>query len=205
MIIIGVPTTGAIPVKVVGCIENVLLNRKEVYPYYVEGSLVYDARCKIANYAIEKGADLLFLDSDICFPLEGFDRLAAHKDADIISGLYYDRQGTGQPIAYKTIRPKRIRPARIERIDKISDYMQVEGVGLGFCFIRNRVLTSLSHKINPFEPFGNLGEDFSFLYRCRQKGFKIMLDTTFELKHLGEFAFTFRESNLQSVNAPDSF
>ena len=41
MIVIGVPTTGAIPTRVVGSIENVLLNRTNVAPYYVTGSLVY--------------------------------------------------------------------------------------------------------------------------------------------------------------------
>ena len=36
MIIIGVPTTGAIPVRVVGSIENVLLNRQNVTTCYIE-------------------------------------------------------------------------------------------------------------------------------------------------------------------------
>ena len=108
MIVIGVPTTGAIPVKVVGAIENVLLNRQGVVPLYIEGSLVYDARARIVNYALQKGADLLFLDSDIVFPLEGFDRLIEH-DRPIVSGLYFGRhEGASGPIAYKTIKPKTI-------------------------------------------------------------------------------------------------
>ena len=103
MIVIGVPTTGAIPTRVVGSIENVLLNRTNVAPYYVTGSLVYDARANIVNYALQKGADLLFVDSDIEFTLDGFDRLI-WRDTDIVSGLYYGRQpGHNGPIAYKRI------------------------------------------------------------------------------------------------------
>ena len=91
MIIIGVPTTGAIPVRVVGSIENVLLNRQNVTTCYIEGSLVYDARARIVNYALQKGADLLFVDSDIEFGLDAFDRLI-WRDTDIVSGLYYGRR-----------------------------------------------------------------------------------------------------------------
>ena len=196
MIIIGVPTTGAIPVRVVGSIQNVILNRQDVLPYFIEGSLVYDARARIVNYAIEKGADLLFLDSDIMFPLEGFDKLVAHN-ADIVSGLYFMRHPASKPVAYKTIRPKTLfHEPMIENIDMktIQPYMEIAGAGLGFCLIRNNVLTALTKcKVNPFEPFGGVGEDFSFFLRCRKKGFKCMLDTTFELKHIGDYEYSAKD------------
>lgn len=196
MIVIGVPTTGAIPVRVVGSIQSVILNRENVVPYYIEGSLVYDARARIVNYALEKKADLLFLDSDIMFPLEGFDRLLAHN-TDIVSGLYFGRNPGSKPIAYKTIKPKTLfHEPTIEPIDmnNLQPYMEIAGAGLGFCLIRNNVLNALSkYKVNPFEPFGGLGEDFSFFLRCKRKGFKCMLDTTFELKHLGDYEYSVKD------------
>lgn len=195
MIVLGVPTTGAISVKVVGCIQSLIMQRKDVIPYYTEGSLVYDARAGIVNYALKQHADLLFLDSDILFPIEGFDRLVAH-DMDIVSGLYYGRhEGHSGPIAYKKIRPRtRFRGQVLEPITEIKPFMYVDGVGLGFCLIKYHVLEALT-KIdkNPFEPFGALGEDLSFFVRCRKKGYKVLLDTTFELKHLGEKEYTFRD------------
>lgn len=197
MIVIGVPTTGSIPVKVIGSIESVLLSRKDVVPYYIEGSLVYDARANIVNYALQKGADVLFLDSDIVFPLEGFDRLIWH-DKDIVSGLYFGRhKGKSNPIAYKTVKPSTFfRKPVLEEITEIKPFMEVQGAGLGFCLIKNRVLNTFDN-VNPFEPFGNLGEDLSFFYRCRKKGFKILLDTTFTLEHIGEYAYTFQDYNAQ--------
>ena len=194
MIVIGVPTTGEIPVEVVGSIDSVLLTHEGVVPKYVQGSLVYDARSQIMEYALSKNADLLFLDSDIIFPLEAFDRLVAHH-TDIVSGLYYGRhEGHTGPIAYKTIRPKTIfRPQELETITEIRPFMEVAGVGLGFCLIRNNVLETVARKvtrINPFEPFGNLGEDLSFFVRLRRLGFKCYLDTTVELKHIGKYGFS---------------
>ena len=194
MIVIGVPTTGSIPVRVIGSIENVLLNRKGVLPYYVEGSLVYDARAKILNYARQNRSDLLFLDSDIEFSLDAFDRLI-WRDTDIVSGLYYGRhEGHNGPIAYKKIQPKTLfKKAGYEVITEIKPYMEVAGAGLGFCLIKNNVLKDLPDKVNPFEPFGGLGEDFCFFLRCRKLGYKVMLDTTFTLNHLGEYAYSAKD------------
>lgn len=195
MIVIGVPTTGAIPTRVVGSIENVLLNRQGVAPFYVTGSLVYDARAKILNYARQNRSDLLFLDSDIEFSLDAFDRLI-WRDTDIVSGLYYGRhEGRNDPVAYKSVKQQTIfrKKSSVEPITEIRPFMEVEGVGLGFCLIKNHVLMSFSEKINPFQPFGNLGEDFSFCLRCRKKGYKIMLDTTFQLNHLGEYAYNAKD------------
>lgn len=192
MIILGVPCMGTIPIKVVGAIEQTMMKRKDVFPYYVANSLVYDARYKIARFALENNADLLFIDSDILFSLEAFDRLLSHKNG-IVAGLYYSRNINREPIAYKTVRPSSIfhkLPTR-EVITDIEPYMEIQGCGLGFCLIRHSVLQDLlknPHK-NPFEPYKNLGEDFSFLYRCRKKGYKIMLDTTLGLKHLGEYEY----------------
>lgn len=191
MIILGVPTMGSIPIKVTGCIEQTMMLRKNVFPYYIANSLVYNARHSIMQYALENDADLLFVDSDIIFSLEAFDRLLSHKKP-IVAGLYYDRHGGNTPIAYKKIRPKtffRRKPIR-EAITDTTPFMEIEGCGLGFCLIRNEVLKAVNKKdVNPFEPFGNLGEDFSFLYRCRKKGYKIYLDTTLGLKHIGEFEY----------------
>ena len=130
------------------------------------------------------------------------------RNTDIVSGLYYGRNPDALPIAYKTVRPQTWyrKKAILEPVDYIPEggYFEIEGAGLGFCLIKNRVLNSLPDKINPFEPFGNIGEDFSFFCRLRKKGYKVMLDTTFELKHLGEYAYTFRDNQRRSDSAEAS-
>ena len=190
MILIGIPTMGTIPIKVVNSIGQIAKKYgDDVQFIFTRNSLVYDARCRIMQEAVKMGADLLFIDSDIYFTIEAFERLLSHKKP-IVSGLYFGKDEARKPIAYKIIRPRNVfHNFKVEHIDHIEPFMEVQGVGLGFCLIRNEVLRSFDMKRNPFEPFGGLGEDFSFFVRCRRKGYKIFLDTTLGLKHLGEYEY----------------
>lgn len=192
MILMGIPTMGTVPTKVLGSVATIAKNYGNQVDFLAsENSLVYDARNTIAQEALKIGADLVFVDSDIQFSLEAFKRLLSHKKP-IVSGLYYGRRSPSQPIAYKKVRPKTIfrKYPIADHITEIEPFMEVEGAGLGFCLIRNEVLQKVyKHCDNPFQPYGNMGEDFSFFYRCRKKGYKIYLDTTLGLKHLGEYAY----------------
>ena len=189
MILIGVPTMGTIPIKVAASLFA-LAKKPDVELIFTRNSLVYDARHTLMQYALNNGADLLFVDSDIYFTTEAFETLSSHQKP-IVSGLYFQKTEERKPVAYKTVKPRncfRQKPL-VENIDHIEPFMEVEGVGLGFCLIRNEVLRSFDMKRNPFEPFGGLGEDFSFFVRCRRKGYKPFLDTTLGLKHLGEYEY----------------
>ena len=189
MILIGVPTMGTIPIKVAASLFG-LSKKPDVELIFTRNSLVYDARHTLMQYALQNGADLLFIDSDIQFTTEAFERLSSHQKP-IVSGLYFMKDEERKPVAYKTVKPRTIfrQHPLVEHIDHIEPFMEVAGVGLGFCLIRNEVLKSFDPDRNPFEPFGGLGEDFSFFYRCRKKGYQVYLDTTLGLKHLGEYAY----------------
>lgn len=187
--IIGVPTMGTIPIKVAASIGRINKAHPEHEVIFTRNSLVYDARHTLLQQAVVNGTDLLFIDSDIYFTLEAFERLLSHKKP-IVSGLYFQKTNEQKPVAYKRVSPKTpFRKAIVEHITEIEPFMEVEGVGLGFCLIRNEVLKSFDANKNPFEPFGGLGEDFSFFVRCRKKGYKVYLDTTLGLKHLGEYEY----------------
>lgn len=191
MILIGMPTMGTLPIKVAVSLN--LIEKKygdQVDIMYTRNSLVYDARHTIMREALKNGSDLLFVDSDVYFTTEAFETISSHKKP-IVSGLYFQKSPERLPVAYKKVRPRTIfKPPTIEHITEIEPFMEVEGVGLGFCLIRNEVLKAVNKEgYNPFEPYKGLGEDFSFLYRCRKKGYKIFLDTTLGLKHLGEYEY----------------
>ena len=192
MIVIGIPTMGSIPNKVVACLVQVVRAYGDEVTYMsTENSLVYDARDTIMQNALKMDADLVFIDSDIYFTVDAFKQLLSHKKP-IVSGLYYGRRMPSQPIAYKKVRPRSIirKYPVAEHITEIEPFMEVEGAGLGFCLIRNEVLRAVYQEgRNAFAPYGGMGEDFSFFYRCRKKGYKIYLDTTLGLKHLGEYAY----------------
>jgi hypothetical protein len=190
--IIGIPTMGTIPIKVFASVVKVVrIYGDELKIMTTANSLVYNARNDIALDALNNGTDLFFLDSDIEFTTEAFKRLLSHKKP-IVAGLYWQRSSPSLPVAYKKVRPKTLfRDTPVaEHITDIEPFMEVEGAGLGFCLIRHEVLKAVSKDCdNPFQPFGNMGEDFSFFYRCRKKGYKVYLDTTLKLKHLGEYEY----------------
>lgn len=192
MILIGIPTMGTVPIKVFASVVKVV--RKygdELQIMTTSNSLVYNARNDLAMDAHNNNMDLVFIDSDIEFTPEAFTQLISHKKP-IVSGLYWSRSCPSTPVAYKKVRPKTIfRKNPIgDHITEIEPFMEVEGAGMGFCLIRHEVLVDIYKDYdNPFQPFGNMGEDFSFFYRARKKGYKIYLDTTLGLKHLGEYAY----------------
>lgn len=191
MILIGVPTMGTIPIKVAASLNKVeKMYGKDVDIMFTRNSLVYDARHTILREAVRNRSDLLFIDSDIYFTAEDVEAISRHKKP-IVSGLYFQKTPERLPVAYKKVRPRTLfSPPTIEHITEIEPFMEVQGAGLGFCLIRNEVLRAMnSDRINPFEPYKGLGEDFSFFYRCRKKGYKIYLDTTIPLKHLGEYEY----------------
>lgn len=187
-VLIGIPSMDMVPAKFM--MSLVALDKPEHTDFVnISESLIYDARDKIVQYAINGGYDyLFFLDSDIICESDTLTRLLNHK-ADIVSGLYFGRrENAHDPIAYELIAPKTIyRKASLEPIQIIHNYAEVSGVGLGCCLIKVDVLKKMQRKNkNMFEPYRNLGEDVAWCYRARKKGYKIMLDSTVRIKHLGQ-------------------
>lgn len=189
-ILIGIPCVDDIPFMNVACMSSFLLSTKHtVIPYFVNGSLVYDARNSIVQKSIECKADyVMFIDDDIVFPIDGIDKLIAHNK-DIVSGLYFGRrEGRNEPIAYKRLYPYNIfrKGAKIDIIDDVDTFQEVRGVGMGFCLIKTDVLRKiLKHYPTPFEPMKCMGEDLSFCYRARRLGYKVYVDPSIQLGHCG--------------------
>ena len=191
-ILLGMPTTGTIPMRTVACL---LRTAKEdvVEPYMVEGSLVYDARDDIARFAIQNGYDyVLYVDSDMIFTRKDIDDLMKHQ-ADIVSGLYITRHGEGRNVAYTKVITRQKKPFRTPKLVHDTDtagYGEVEGVGFGFCLIKTSVLEKMGHEyVSLFEPRWGVGEDIAFCLRAKKCGFKIMIDRDVKLGHIGSMVY----------------
>lgn len=194
-IVVGTPCVNDIPILSSACITKLCATYPQnILPYFVSGSLVYDARQDILNYALEENADyVMFIDSDIVFSIDAVEKLIEH-DTDIVSGLYFGRrQFKNKPIAYDKITPMRFGKAAkcIHITDIDTPYRAVDACGLGFCLIKMQAIKHISKRYKLlFEPYRGLGEDFSFFYRAKKCGYKCYLDTTFELGHVGTYVFT---------------
>lgn len=173
------------------------------------------ARSQLASDALEQGFEELFwIDSDIGFTVDDFDRLRAH-DLPLVCGLY----------------PKKLKEGGLAAI--LSDdteelvfgehggLIEIKWAGTGFLYTKRCVYDDIKVKlalpdcmigkkstINPyFMPFvikysqGNgdkdtylyLGDDTSFCERARQVGYKVYADTTIRLDHIGKYRYSWED------------
>lgn len=187
------PSVGTIPTKtVISLLATV--ERGKVEPLIVSGSLVYDARDDIAQYAVEKNYDyVLYVDSDMVFNADDLKRLLAHQ-VGICSGLYVSRDGQRNNVIYSKIIARRRFPYRKPELivdNRSSGFGSVRACGFGFCLIKTSVLkTMFKYYKSLFEPKWGLGEDAAFCYRARRIGFITFVDRDVKLGHIGEIVNT---------------
>lgn len=205
-ILISVPCRDSIAV---GFIEALLQLIKpcECCYRFIPGGLVFDARDEASQIAINNGYDYcLFIDSDMLFEPDALVRILQHDD-DVITGLYYKRKGSHEPVLYRHI-ARRVdfngtmlaeAVADVET-DIDRDYFQVEGCGFGFCLVKTEMLKKVRDRfVSCFEPVPGLGEDLSFCWRVKELGGKIMCDSTIWLGHMGSYVFDRKDWQIEEV------
>ena len=191
-ILLGMPCIRTVPTKtVISLLKTV--QKDAVEPMIVEGSLIYDSRDTIAQYALEHDYDyILYVDSDMVFTADDVKRLLAH-DADIVSGLYITRSGDNKNVCYKEIITRRrfpYRPPKLIIDTATTGYAPVAACGFGFCLIKIEVIRNMSKRYKSlFEPFKGVGEDIAFCIRARRCGYKIFTDRDVKLGHIGETVY----------------
>lgn len=180
-ILIGVPCMDSVPV---GYINALLALEKPpgTQILHLPLSLVYLAREKIAQYAIDREYDyVLFLDSDMTPPADALTRLLEH-DKGIVCGAYYTRKAPHMPCFFKKV--------DAEACECMTEYprglVEVEAAGTGFMLIKTDVFKAIYETGGScFFPIMGLGEDIAFCLRARERGYSIFVDTTLQIGHIG--------------------
>lgn len=192
-ILLGMPCVDKIPTKtVISLLQTV--KKDAVDPMLSEGSLVYDSRDAIANFAIENGYDyILYADSDMIFNADDLKALLAHN-VGICSGLYVTRRGENQNVAYSKIITRRrfpkYRQPKLIPDGQSSGFGEIAACGLGFCLIKCSVIkTMFKYYKSLFEPKWGVGEDIAFCIRARRLGYKTFIDRDVKLGHIGEVIY----------------
>ena len=162
---------------------------------FVTGSLVYDSRNKIAAKAIELGSEyVMWFDSDMTFQPDTLERLMAHmEDKDIVSGLYFRRAGTYNPVLFSGLHEKENGTIVADHlIDYPKDEVfEVAGIGFGCVLMKTSVLFDMAAALHDwFTPNGRVGEDLSFCLRASKLGYKIWVDPTIKCGHVGSIIVT---------------
>lgn len=178
---------------------------------------IHRARSQVASdFLRTPGYDaLMFIDDDIVFTPDAALKLAKHIESgmDVVGGAYVTKSQPPQLAC---------RPFEGQRIEFNSDAKPVEIVYLagGFTMIHRRVFEKLSEKLplcfatnkhqKSYWPFylpfvkaqktgffkrnmEELAEDFAFCDRARDAGFKMMLDPSIRLEHIGQYRFTLED------------
>ena len=166
----------------------------EVAVSFQIGSLIYNSRNDLARQSIKMGADyVLWLDSDMMFAPDVLKRLLANRDrGDVVSGLYFRRVAPFTPVLFEKleITDEGTAFANFDNLPN-DDVFEVEGIGFGCCLTPTHVLADVFATYKTcFTPIGGVGEDLSFCYRARQRGYKIVCDQSIKLGHVGHTVIT---------------
>lgn len=192
-VMVAVPCMKELPFETVYALLHLRSEVADLELDFIEGSLVYDARNEFCRRAVQNGFDyIMFIDSDMVFPLKVVDKLLA-LNADVATAVCYGRTGKHEPQVYKEMKPSTWyrKYVIVDRCTDVEGVFPIKACGMACCLIKTSLIKKMyKHNWNPFDPFGHLGEDFSFCARARRLKAKILADGSMTIGHIGVKAFT---------------
>lgn len=148
------------------------------------------AREMLAAKALDFKCDYLFMvDDDMLAPVDVFYKLAKH-DVDIVSPLAFTRNPPHKPVIFRTV----------EGFDSVSGkpyvinttvmnypknkLVECDACGFGAALIKTEVFKKMASPW--FMGSVGTGEDIHFCLAAKKLGFRVFMDTSTKLGHLGQ-------------------
>ena len=194
-IVIGIPHTGLLNSDVVMRLLN--LDRQQYYVtiQLLKSSILYISREYLTKAALDADADyLMFLDSDQLIESDCINRMAKHLDngEDIVTTLIFRKDPPYEPCIFARQEELPNRQIALQYYDVESQDLTkpfyVESCGFGCTMMKLDIFKNISEPW--FLPRPYTGEDLSFMWEARQKGYKVLCDPTIEVGHIGFKNFT---------------
>lgn len=190
-LLIAVPALDVMPVQSAYSMLTLRRDCHSRFSFIVRASCA-DARNMLAREAIESGADrVLWLDSDMVFGPDLYERLSADLDAgwDMVCGLYFKRELPATPVIYRDINPPTGTATPYMRYP-MDDVFQIAGCGFGAVLMTTKLLIE-ADAYDPalFTPLEGLSEDLSFCARVNAIGARIACDSRVKVGHVGQFVY----------------
>lgn len=147
------------------------------------------AREQMANTAVNEGFDYLFMiDDDMLAPLDLFEKLIKHN-VDIVAPLAFMRFFPHKPVIYNiaegydhVTKQHYYQNYVVDRYPK-GKLVECDAVGFGAVLIKTSILKEMS---KPWMMvMSGAGEDVHFCHMAGKAGFKVYVDTSTQLAHLG--------------------
>ncbi len=156
--------------------------------HFCKGSSIPKLRTQAVEAAIKANVDyLLCVDSDMMVAPDSLLKLLSH-DRDIISGVCVAKQPPFLPIIARKQNGKHLPITAIPQNTVLDD---IDMVGFGFILIKVSVFKEIKRPW--FEMDENCGEDQYFCDKARAAGFKISIDTSCQIGHIGNFVYTIED------------
>jgi hypothetical protein len=170
-----------------------------------ERCLIDDARNTLTETFLSSPTEWLFwMDSDMTFPKDTLVKLfetAQKKDAKMVTGIYYQRRGGNLPCLWsrnqeteaglvtglntpKGIENKYMGSFMIVHPDKKEPF-EAHAAGFGCVLVHRSVFEVMDR---PWFQFikGICSEDFYFFVHAQELGFKLWVEPTIDLGHIGD-------------------
>lgn len=197
--LIAIPCGDTIPTDTLQSILALRISSPIQYTL-MRGTLVYDARNRLAEIAIAGGFDrVLYLDSDMVFEPDMLDRFHADLDAgmDVVCGLYTTRKPPIHTTLYSAmyLEQKEGEKFAIPHLERLKTYpmdepFRVKGCGFAGVMLRVDALQRIVETLGaPFTPLPGFGEDLSFCLRAAERGVSIWCDPRIRFGHVGVQVF----------------
>lgn len=162
----------------------------------VRGSLVYDARNRLAEIAMGGDFDrILYLDSDMVFEPDMLTRFHGQLDEgkEVVCGLYTTRKPPIQTTLYSAMYLEQEPGAKFSKpvLERMEGYpldtpFRVKGCGFAGVMLTVDVLRRITETFGaPFSPLPGFGEDLSFCLRAADLGIDIWCDPRIRFGHVG--------------------
>ena len=184
-LLIAVPTTDYVHadfVKSLCDLTSELARKKINYKVEIQsGTLVYIARTRLANKAINEGyTHVLWLDSDMVFTDQVVEDLMC-CGKEMVCGAFVSRRPPYGPCVYSSIRKNDIQ--KVESCG-ISPF-RVDGCGFALVLTSVDLLQAVTQKFGTsFQPTDYYGEDLAFCWRVGQLGREIWCDPSVRPGHI---------------------
>ena len=184
-LLIAVPTTDYVHADFVKSLCNLTseLARKKI-DHTVEilsGTLVYIARTRLANKAINEGyTHVLWIDSDMVFNEQILDDLM-FCGKEMVCGAFVSRRPTYNSCIYSSITKN--------EIEKVTEFgtkpFRVDGCGFALVLTSVDLLQAVTQRFGTtFQPTDYYGEDLAFCWRVKQIGREIWCDPSVRPGHI---------------------
>ena len=194
-ILIGVPAMETVTTDF--CQSLVSMRHPEISYAFAKSSLIYDARNQIVLMALENNFDMvLWIDSDMKFPPDTLIRMMKHFEdgKDYVSALAFTRKQPIRTVAYKELDVIKDEGTPQTYAKEVKEYgdemMEIAGSGFGCVMTSVKMLKDVAEKFGPpFYPRMGFGEDLTFCWLAKNAGYKMWLDPTIKVGHMGFYEF----------------